>query len=942
MAENYDKFSCEELQKVLNLCKCDREERPFTDVLENGKLMGKISLDAASPSIGSPANVKIASMKSGDTFGGCRILCESGTGAYGTIYLAKDALERTVALKVFHTKWNTTHRLDGLRKYISSFSETEGLVRMYHFGVEDDHFFYVMEPADNATPDGAYTADTLALRLANGKRFPLETSLELCGKLLDAVEKLHSLEMVHRDIKPENIIFVDGRPKLGDLDFLSDYTKTMSLVGTIGYIPPEYVSLPSLPKSPATDLYALGKIFYCCVTGNPPDAYPSLPKDLPKKVLYSVCLPLSRLCNVNPADRPRTCAEFRDLLPNGSNATAKKGAWHWLACQLALHPSLKYALWVGAVVLVAGVISAGVMGRNHLRHVREACIALMREKQAQVVELQKRLPVLQRELGEEAGSQLAGLLEKAASIHSEKDAEKLAAVVADAESMLSKAAAARLPIITGLLEPTYENVLKLGEAFGFLHSQLARSAMSQEEWTGLQERLLKEAKSINPYMTVGKDISLVSGIPILYDFVPPGKTEYPFWIMQDEVMQSSFVEICGYRRFEYRPNGGKQTNVCLNDMMMCSRSTRNYIDIRWPLPPGYIVRLPTKRELEWYFEFKAQGGLGYEIKHDEVKRPAPSLAAFRDDDLTQLCRYDAKGNYVNLRKDLQNSEHYLFRLVIAPGDESFYTRAFTSGVEMLSAERNGKVYAGISSSTTSQIFREANSLCQAVNAKLVEPASFAEWKELNNLVNDSPSWYALLGASYKDGEWRYLSNGKPLGWKELPSYIEDHNYLAADNKRCMSLLETKRTGVLIFEWEDQEHWKHRADALNGTGKVAECITKTFTAGGHKFAVLSTDFASYTAEPFCRYMGLKLAVIKDKELLEEVCKQLADIKGYIGLDVHRFYDRWRSSDGTITTFSPQPERDFAREVQSIMLDSLAIRDGHLVSTPILNHLLLEWP
>ena len=62
------------------------------------------------------------SMKSGDTFGGCRILCESGTGAYGTIYLAKDALERTVALKVFHTKWNTTHKLDGLRKYISSFT----------------------------------------------------------------------------------------------------------------------------------------------------------------------------------------------------------------------------------------------------------------------------------------------------------------------------------------------------------------------------------------------------------------------------------------------------------------------------------------------------------------------------------------------------------------------------------------------------------------------------------------------------------------------------------------------------------------------------------------------------------------------------------------------------------------------------------------------------
>ena len=187
--------------------------------------------------------------------------------------------------------------------------------------------------------------------------------------------------------------------------------------------------------------------------------------------------------------------------------------------------------------------------------------------------------MLQRELGEEPRRQLAGLLEKAAAIQSEKEAEKLAAVVGDAESMLSQAAAARLPNITGPLEATRESVHKLGEAFGFLHSQLARTAMPPEEWTALQERLLKEARGINPYITVGKDVSLMSGIPILYDFVPPGKTEYPFWIMQDEVMQSSFRELCGYTRFEYKPNGGKQTNVCLNDMMMCSRSMRNYINI---------------------------------------------------------------------------------------------------------------------------------------------------------------------------------------------------------------------------------------------------------------------------------------------------------------------------------------------------------------------------
>jgi hypothetical protein len=47
IAENYDKFSCEELQQVLYLFKCDREKRPLMEDLENGTLKGIMSRDAA-------------------------------------------------------------------------------------------------------------------------------------------------------------------------------------------------------------------------------------------------------------------------------------------------------------------------------------------------------------------------------------------------------------------------------------------------------------------------------------------------------------------------------------------------------------------------------------------------------------------------------------------------------------------------------------------------------------------------------------------------------------------------------------------------------------------------------------------------------------------------------------------------------------------------------
>ena len=47
LADKYDKFSCEELRKVLYLFKCDREERLFTDAFEDAKLTGTMSRDAA-------------------------------------------------------------------------------------------------------------------------------------------------------------------------------------------------------------------------------------------------------------------------------------------------------------------------------------------------------------------------------------------------------------------------------------------------------------------------------------------------------------------------------------------------------------------------------------------------------------------------------------------------------------------------------------------------------------------------------------------------------------------------------------------------------------------------------------------------------------------------------------------------------------------------------
>ena len=47
MAERYEQFPCNELQKVLYLFKCDREERLFSRTFERGWFKEKMSRDAA-------------------------------------------------------------------------------------------------------------------------------------------------------------------------------------------------------------------------------------------------------------------------------------------------------------------------------------------------------------------------------------------------------------------------------------------------------------------------------------------------------------------------------------------------------------------------------------------------------------------------------------------------------------------------------------------------------------------------------------------------------------------------------------------------------------------------------------------------------------------------------------------------------------------------------
>ena len=912
-------------------------------------------------------------MKAGDTFGGCTIECQCGFGAYGIVYLAKDALGRTVAIKVFHSRWNETHKLDGLRKYMATFTGNEGMLRLYHFGVEDEHFFYVMDAADNATPEGdEYTPDTLAYRLATRKRLPLDEALSLCHSLLDAVEKLHALEMVHRDLKPENVVYVNGRPQIGDLDFLSSYNLTMSLVGTLGYIPPEFTAQRELPKTASVDLYALGKIFYCCVTGNLPEAYPRLPKDLPEETLFQVCVPLTRLCSKNPALRPRNCQEFRSLLQEWSRENKNKSLGHHFAFYLALYPPLKYWLmgavtalflvfitilalhpepeyWIGfgCVVLVLIAIAATVVCRRKLRSWQQARAELLREKQSAVAEMQLRIPLMEKNLDSQAITQLTEMLAQAATIQSPGKMKRIDAVLDDAKALLAQQAATALPVPLESMEGTKENILRCGASFGYLHSVLARSGMSHDEWNALREKLLADGKALCPDFPIGSNLLKRWSPTLQYDFVPPGKTQYPFWIMSEDVSSELFSNRCGYKRFENEAHPGMVTKVCPNDMMAFSHAIMDFLADRNNLPPGYIVRMPTVQELEWYLEFTALGGLDYEVRHDKVEKHPMDLAAFTDDSFTKLVRYNypASEHHIDIQPDKMICMYYTFRVVIAPGNASFYKDSYVYGAKILSTERDGKIYAGYTTCHSRCSHLVSREVARAVNAKLFEPTSAEECRLLFHQVNGVNGFPTLVGAEYRDGAWRRLSDNVALDWKELPeNVIEERNCLTADERRFIGATKETTTPGVIFQWDSREQWEHRGDILTGRVASAPCIARRVTANERHFLLVKLELASYAVEPFCRYMGARVAVIPDQETQKEVRRQLADVDGKIALGAIRFYgyansrSQWRWHDGTIQMFEIEAGYDVRN--MSPMLDCLAIQNGKLVNASFVQYILLE--
>ena len=204
--------------------------------------------------------------------GNYEILDEIGRGGMGVIYRARQRhSRRIVALKRV-----LSYQADSRETLVRFRREAEAVASLDHPNILP--IYEVSESADGLPFFSMKFATGGSLQNATASlRDDPRKCVQLMAKVARAVDHAHRRGVLHRDLKPGNILLDDqGEPLVSDfglakwLDANKDITKSLTAIGTAGYIAPEQAEGITGDLTPAADVYSLGAILFGLLTGRPP------------------------------------------------------------------------------------------------------------------------------------------------------------------------------------------------------------------------------------------------------------------------------------------------------------------------------------------------------------------------------------------------------------------------------------------------------------------------------------------------------------------------------------------------------------------------------------------------------------------------------------------------------------------------------------------------
>ena len=212
-----------------------------------------------------------------DQLGPYRIVRKIGRGGMGTVYQGTNVENgQPAAIKVLSARLAVE---EGFRERFETEIETlkklkhPNIVRLYGFGEQADHLYYVMELVEGTN---------LEDELQAGRRFTWREATQLGIKLARALKHAHDHGVIHRDLKPANLLLTeDNDIKLADFGIARLFGNTRltsdgGLIGTAEYMAPEQAD--GRPVTFHCDLYSLGGVLFAMLAGRPPFRGGSLPE----------------------------------------------------------------------------------------------------------------------------------------------------------------------------------------------------------------------------------------------------------------------------------------------------------------------------------------------------------------------------------------------------------------------------------------------------------------------------------------------------------------------------------------------------------------------------------------------------------------------------------------------------------------------------------------
>ena len=182
-----------------------------------------------------------------------------GTGGMGAVFIADDKeKDRAVAIKMLHPTLADDQVV--LRRFFREVQlikavEHENVISTFDSGSFEKVIYYTME----------YVRGMPLNKLVQGRKLKTDALVSFSYQLACGLQAIHAANIIHRDLKGENVIVTkDKKIKIIDFGIArtedSNLTSMGEVIGSPAYLAPE-LWRGEVP-TPASDIYALGVIFY--------------------------------------------------------------------------------------------------------------------------------------------------------------------------------------------------------------------------------------------------------------------------------------------------------------------------------------------------------------------------------------------------------------------------------------------------------------------------------------------------------------------------------------------------------------------------------------------------------------------------------------------------------------------------------------------------------